>query len=376
MIYFDNASTTQQIGSPSSFFNPSSPHSLGIKADRALRDARIRISSIFNCLNLQSSNYSISNTTPTFSHDDFIFTSGGTESNNLAILGFALSNIRKCPSLVFSPYEHPSIIAPINFACERKWAQGANINAIPQGTALITISQVNHETGDINNIRNLVSWIKENNPSAIIHVDGAQGFCKEKLCFDSVDMYSFSGHKVHGPVGVGGLWVRKGIPLTPQLHGGGQEKGLRSGTENVAGIIQMTEAIEFLANAIEVNHAHVTAIKQIMLGLAKLTDVTINTLGDNSSPYILNMSFLGVKGEVLVHALSEKGLFVSMGAACRSRKSSKSALELMGFSSEAAKSAIRFSFSHLNTLEEAATACELVSTEVKRFRKMKGFKSK
>jgi len=375
MIYFDNAATTQPTGSPNLFHNPSSPHALGIKADRALRDARARVSIIFGKLNTHSASATFISHSSSFSSDEFIFTSGGTESNNMAILGHVFSNMRQGTSLVFAPHEHPSITAPCNFACERNWAKHAHIDAIPQGNALVSLSHVCHETGDINDINSIAADIKSRNPFAIIHVDGAQGFCKENFCLDSIDMYSFSGHKVHGPAGVGGLWIRKGTALTPLLYGGEQENELRSGTENVTGIIQMTDAIETLAHNIEEYRSHVAAIKKVMAGLCdNLPDVVINSSGASSSPYILNMSFLGVKGEVLVHALSEKGLYVSMGAACRSRKSTKSALELMGFSSEIAKSAIRFSFSHTNTLKEAEHAYELVSSEVKRFRKMKGFR--
>jgi len=374
MIYFDNASTTKPIGSPHLFHNPSSPHALGIIAERALRDSRSSIALILNNLKPRFNKKII----PDFSvsPDEITFTSGGTESNNLAILGYALSNLRKGSTLVSSSYEHPSITAPINFASARQWASTALLDMVPSsGNVLVSISQVNHETGDINEVSNLATNVKIKNPEAVIHVDGSQGFCKERINLDSVDMYSFSGHKCHGPVGVGGLWVGKGIALSPLAHGGGQEKGLRSGTENVAGIVQMTEAVEGLSQSIEENYSHVSEIKKTLSSLRDdLPDVMVNSLGETISPYILNMSFLGVKGEVLVHALSEKGLYVSMGAACHSRKSSYSALELMGFSSDRAMSAIRFSFSPYNTLEEAECARELVIAEVMRFRKMKGFK--
>jgi len=367
MIYFDNASTTTSTTSPHSFYNPSSPHSLGIKAERALRDARAELISFFNSAALSSS--SALSSAP----GDVIFTSGGTESNNLAILGYALTNIRRGSTLISAYYEHPSLLSPIEFACERQWSKKASSNSIPPGNVLLSISHVNHETGDINDINNIAHEAKKINPGAIILVDGVQGFCKEELCLDLIDMYSFSGHKMHGPFGVGGLWIRKGVNLTPLQHGGGQENALRSGTENVSGIIQMVEAFEILNSQFDKNYALVANIKKILLGLRDvLQDITINSLNANTSPYILNMSFLGVKGETLVHALSEKGLYASMGAACRNRKRTKSGLELMGFSPEIAESAIRLSFSPYNTVEEAEQARDIIISEVQRFRKLKG----
>jgi len=367
MIYFDNASTTQPIISPSAFYNPSSPHVLGIMAERALRGARLVIAAALNC-----------------SASEIIFTSGGTESNNHAILGYTLAHMKQGVSLISSPYEHPSILAPIQFARDKGWASSHNSKCpykcsdellIPKGNILISISHVNHETGDIHDLSAISSAIKKQNPDAIIHVDGVQGFCKENICIDDVDIYTFSGHKCHGPTGVGGLWVKKGINLTPLLHGGGQESNKRSGTENISGIIQMAEAIEVLTQTKEVNHAHVAAIKEIMVGLKDvLPDVYVNSLSSSVSPYILNISFLGVRGEVLVHALSEKGLYTSMGAACRSRKNAKPALSIMGFAQDIAESAIRFSFSHLNTVDEAKLARDIIIEQVKRLRRLLGAK--
>ena len=362
MIYFDNAATTMPMHSSLVFHNPSSPHVLGIKSERALRDARNQIASALGSGTGQN-------------QGDIIFTSGGTESNNLAILGFALAFAKQGVSLISTPYEHPSILAPIQHASDRGWAGGmSDLKQIPQGNVLVSLSHVNHETGDINDVNKIGADIKQINPTAVIHIDGVQGLCKEAVCLDNIDMYSFSGHKCHGPMGVGGLWVRKGVRLTPLLHGGGQESGLRPGTENVSGIVQMAEAVSGQTKAMAVNYAHVTAIKNVLLSLQEeLPDVCVNAMGANTSPYILNMSFMGVKGEILVHALSEKGICVSMGAACRSRKKGQPALEIMGFAPKIAESAIRFSFSALNTLEEAMLAREIIIGEVNRFRKLIAF---
>ena len=360
MIYFDNAATTSPIYTPQIYHNPSSPHALGIKAERALSDARNKISKIINCAS-----------------DEIIFTSGGTESNNLAILGYSLSHCKQKTNLISTPYEHPSILAPIQFAHSRGWAN-ASINTLfqtPSGNVLVAISHVNHETGDIFDINTIADSIKKDNPTALIHVDGVQGFCKEAVCLDNIDLYSFSGHKCHGPTGVGGLFIRKGIKLTPLISGGKQENNRRSGTENVSGIVQMAEAAEKLNHEIPANHLHVSNIKAIFISLSDaLSDININSIGSHTSPYILNISFLGVKGEILVHALSEKDIYVSMGAACNSRKNSRSALELMGFEPQIAQSAIRLSFSPFNTLCEAEIARDVIIKEVKRLRRILGIK--
>ena len=358
MIYFDNAATTSPITPPQLFHNPSSPHALGIKAERALRHSHKTISTI-----LSSSSYQAA-------PEEIIFTSGGTESNNLAILGYSLANLRHNISLASAPHEHPSILAPIQFAQEQGWARAVSLESQP-GPALICLSHVNHETGDINDIEAISSNTKKTSPDSVIFVDGAQGFCKEKICLRNVDMYSFSGHKCHGPLGTGCLWVKKGLRLTPLHHGGGQENGKRSGTENVPAIVQMAEAAEIMHRNLSANYEHVTKIKSILLGLKEsLPDVEINSISNQVSPYILNMSFLGLKGEILVHALSEKNIFVSMGAACRSRKRAKPALELMGFAPEIAVSAIRFSFSPYNTLEEAEQAHAVIAETVTQLRRL------
>ena len=378
MIYFDNAATTHPIAEARVYHNPSSPHALGIKAERAIRAARATLASVLGCAS-----------------DEIIFTSGGTESNNLAILGYTLAHMKLGVCLITSPYEHPSILGPMQFADERGWGKAhvistsqdniagladailyGNSASTPDDSALtdntlISVSHVNHETGDINNINAISTSLKKIIPGVKIHVDGAQGFCKENINLRNIDLYSFSGHKIHGPVGAGGLWVRKGVRLVPLQHGGGQEGGMRSGTENVGAITQLAEAAGIMHHGVVSNRSHVADIKAVMLSLHDaLSDVCINVLGCETSPYILNMSFLGVKGEVLVHALSEKGIYVSVGAACRSRKRARSALEIMGFAPEIAESAIRFSFSPYNTLEETEQARDTIIKEVTRLRKV------
>jgi len=347
MIYLDNAASTPLLkyNVKEILGNPSSPHALGIAAEKNLNQARKQLSSILKCLS-----------------SEVVFTSGGTESNNLAIIGLAMANRRKSITFFAQPWEHPSVLEPLKFVKE----QGlADITLAPYedwvsrtttSTPIAIISHVNHETGDINDITAIAATLKQKYPQAVMIVDGAQGFCKEPLNLFNIDIYTFSGHKFHAPTGTGGLMKRNNIRLTPLFYGGGQENKLRPGTENVNAIAQMARTAETLTNNFANNHAHVSAIKSTLVEICHILPYAhINSL-HTISPYILNMSFTGLKGEVLVHALSKKGIYTSMGAACKSRKNSKTSLEAMGFSRERAESAIRFSFSHMNTIEEVVAA--------------------
>lgn len=353
MIYFDNAATTPTLPylNCDIFGNPSSPHGLGIKAERALYDAR---KVFFN-----------------ISDNELTFTSGGTESNNLAILGFVLANKRENIILFAEPWEHPSILEPIKHAelhlgVKSIIAPRQEWNTATGGKSLACLSHVNHETGDINDAQSIALELKKQNPSTTILVDGAQGFLKESLTLNNIDMYAFSGHKFHAPCGTGGLFVKKGIRLSPLFYGGGQEKNLRPGTENLEGIIKMSQAATFHLNN---SPHHVKEIYSIISGIKnELDGVEINSIANKTSPYILNMSFLGIKGETLVHMLSEKGVLASMGAACRSRKKIKTTLEEMGFGHS--QSAVRFSFSCLNTLEEAVQGREIIINCVNQLRRV------
>jgi cysteine desulfurase len=394
MIYLDNAATTQPItfaeNDNSAFFaNPSSPHGLGIMAERALSDARQILSEILHC-----------------KPKELIFTSGGTEANNLTVIGYASALAKKDKATIFAePWAHPSVLSPINYTVEQglATAQIAPKSAwvIPTaGAVLACLSHVNHETGDITNIAEIANHIKKTNPATVIFTDGAQGFCKDlnqTQAFTASDIYTFSGHKCHAPTGVGGLVVRGDIKIHPLFYGGGQENKLRPGTENVASIVHMTHAVQFLNERFEENYAHVIRLRDSLAEVIdEIPDSTVNVMsadynvcndvaGKNifyksdrfiyHSPFILNMSFYGTRGEVLVHMLSEKGICVSMGAACKSRnKRDKSALVVMGFFRETAEAALRFSFSHFNTLEEIEETKKVLITCVNQLRKISGYK--
>ena len=368
-IYFDNAATTPLCSAAKKillqdFANPSSPHALGLMAERAIKTAARDLSHILSCRS-----------------DEIIFTSGGTESNNLGILGaaFGLQSARgrhRHLHILATDQEHPSVTEPLGYLSS---LPGFSVTyAAPSGwgahvcedTAMICITQVGSETGDIFDI----SAVKKAFPKTIVFVDGAQGFCKADQPLSGADIYTFSGHKIHGPMGVGGLMVRQGLRLQPMIYGGGQQNRVRPGTENVHGILAMTAAIKTQASdqtKMEQERQHITSIKNILRTLEhEIPDAYINQITKNASPYILNMSFAGVRGETLTSLLSDHNLYISMGTACRTNKR-VSALESMGFSHERAKSAVRLSFSRMNTKEEALEAKEIIKSCVSTLRKIK-----
>jgi cysteine desulfurase len=337
MINFDNAATTDALG------NPASPHMLGINAERRLNAATEKTASFIGCR-----------------PDEIIYTSGGTESNNLAILGVAAGLARKGGVILTTPGEHPSVTEPLGYLAEggRFFVIEAPVNKwgdyLTEDIVFASCTHVYHETGDINNLEQAVKAVKGFNPKIILHVDGAQGFCKEQSPPSGVDLYSFSAHKFHGPSGIGGLVVKRGVLLKPLLYGGGQQRGLRPGSINMLGVLAATDAVEAAYLNLTERYNAVGKIKNIMLGITdELPDVLINAAGPDVSPYILNLSFAGVKGETLVHMLSERGIYVSMGAACSTKKGKALPLTRMGYCRERAESAVRFSFSYLNTTGEA-----------------------
>lgn len=377
MIYLDNSATTKpypevvQLVSATMedcYGNPSSLHTVGLEAERAVREASRRVR---RCLGGQET--------------QLVFTSGGTESDNLAILGAASALGRRGRRVVTSQIEHPAVSEAMN----KLETMGFEVIRIPVDksgsidldrlgeavnpeTVLISVMHVNNETGAIQPIDEL-SRLKG---QALFHTDAVQSFGKIHLSAGQADLISLSAHKIHGPKGVGALAFRKGIRLIPQLVGGGQEQGLRSGTENVPGIAGFGLAAEMAAATLEARAKAASELRaRLLAGIrGTIPDIRVNSPEDGS-PFILNVSFLGTRGEVLLHRLEQEGVCVSTGAACSSRKRGKSpVLVAMGLSEREIEGAIRFSLGAFNTSEDIDIALERLQSAVAQFRKLGSFR--
>lgn len=359
MIYFDHSATTHpysevldtfQKVSSRFFANPSSIHSLGGEVEQLLLQATKQIA---NMLHIQP--------------DTLLFTSGGTEANNLAIKGIALEYKKRGRHIITTSIEHPSILE----ACKALEKQGFTVTyinpdskgridveevrkAITDQTILISIMHVNNELGTIQPIEEIAN-IAQMNPKLFFHVDHVQGFGKIPFSYThpGIDLFTVSGHKIHGLKGTGFLYKRNGIRLSPLLHGGGQQQGLRSGTENVAGIVSLARAIRMTFEKMKENPDHIFHLNRIMRqGLEELSDLIVNS-PKNSAPHIINLSVPGMKPEVLIHALGEEDIYVSTKSACSSKSKDESAvLAACGLDRSRTTSALRVSFSYSNTEEE------------------------
>ena len=377
-IYLDNSATTRVKKEivdgvikilTENYGNPSSLHHKGVEAEKILNYSRDMVARILKC-----------------DRDDKIyFTSGGTESNNLAIRGYLKANKHKGNHIITTAIEHPSVMN--TFLDMEK--QGYEVDILPvdpmgyintedlksmvtDETALISVMMVNNEIGTIEPIKEISAIAKEK--GAILHVDAVQAY--GKLDFGvkdyGIDMLSVSGHKIHGLKGSGVLYVDKNIKLLPILTGGGQEMNVRSGTENVPGIYALGKASELLLGKIEENARYLYKLKgRFVEELNDLEGWSINGPGLNeAAPHIINISFSGIRGEVLVHALEEYGIYVSTGSACSSKRNSESSvLKAIGLKPNALKGVIRVSFSILNTEEEIVKAADAIKETVPELRK-------
>jgi len=357
-IYFDNGATTRVYPEvrevmvkvlEEEYGNPSSMHRKGLVAEHHLKRTREIIASSMKV-----------------DPKEIIFTSGGTEANNLAIIGTALANQRNGKHIITSTIEHASVYNPFFFLEEI----GFEVTFIPvdkngiirldllkeavrKDTILVSVMAVNNEIGSVMPMEEIGKIIKEANPDTYYHADCVQAYGKMKLFPRKwkVDMLSISGHKIHGPKGSGALYVRKGVKIKPILYGGNQEQALRAGTENVPAIAGLGVAAEKIYENHEEKTAYLKEIKGYFLDkVMKLPDVT-NHSGD--APHIASVSFLKVRSEVLLHALEDKGICVSAGSACSSNKPAVSGtLKGIGLKKEEYESTLRFTFSCYNTKEE------------------------
>ncbi|MFP4021463.1 MAG: cysteine desulfurase family protein, partial [Halanaerobium sp.] len=300
---------------------------------------------------------------------EIIFTSGGTESNNLAIRGITEAYKNRGKHLITSPIEHSSVAELFKALENENWEvdivkvdQQGHVDLdhlkslITDETLLVSIMQVNNELGTIQPIKKIAELIKENNPLSFFHVDGVQAFGKIYSNLNSwlVDLYSISGHKIHGPKGVGALYIKKGINLKPLVYGGGQERNLRSGTENIPGIAGLKEAVKNLPQFSAENNIDSNLAKKrdyLFEQLQKIEDLIINS-PTAGAPHIINFSIPGIKGETMLHAMESQGIYISTGSACSSKTKGSRIINACGLSEARSESALRASLNRQITIED------------------------
>ena len=361
--YLDNSATTcvyQETADlvcdlmVNHYGNPSAMHQKGVEAEQYIRTAQETLAKILKV-----------------KEKEIFFTSGGTESDNWALVGTAMANKRTGNHIITSAIEHPAVSAPLAFLEE----QGFRITRLPVNkeglvdvneleeaitpeTILVSIMYVNNEIGAVEPIGEIGRRIKAKNPKTYFHVDAIQAFGKYRIYPKrmGIDMLSVSGHKIHGPKGSGFLYIDEKVKIRPLILGGGQQNGMRSGTDNVPGIAGLGVAAEMVYTDFDKKIQHLYDLKQRMAeGLKELGDVTINGMPLNEgAPHIMSVTFHGVRSEVLLHTLEEFGVYISAGSACSSHKRKPSAtLIAMGLSRADVESTVRISFCEENTFEEA-----------------------
>jgi cysteine desulfurase len=380
--YFDNSATTrcsrpvaelmQQI-LMEDYGNPSSLHMKGVVAEKYIKTATEQIARALKV-----------------AEKEIIFTSGGTESNNLALIGTALANARAGKHIITSSIEHASVYNPLIFLEEMGYEvtylpvdhRGViSLDALEQAlrpdTILVSLMQVNNEIGTIEPIEAAAKLIHEKNPKTLIHVDAIQSFGKLRIYPRrlGIDMLSVSGHKIHGPKGIGFLYVKEKTKIKPIIHGGGQQKNMRSGTENVAGIAGLGLAVELLYTDFDEKIDRLYELREYLkAGIEGLEGTVVNGAeGRDAAPHILSVSFEGIRAEVLLHALEEQHIYVSTGSACSSNHPAISGtLKAIGVAQDLLDSTIRFSLSVDSTKEEADYVLETLKTllpMLRRFRR-------
>lgn len=378
-VYLDNSATTRVFPEVAELMtkimcedygNPSSLHMKGVRAEQYLRYAKETLAKLLKV-----------------AEKELYFTSGGTESDNLALIGAAMANRRRGNHLITTQIEHPAIIQTMHYLEE----QGFRVTYLPVDgygqirladlqramtpqTILVSIMHTNNEIGSLQPIEEAGALIKRMNPGTLFHVDAVQGFGKAKIFPKrmNIDMLSASGHKIHGPKGVGLLYVADKVKIAPLSHGGGQQMGLRPGTENVPGIVGMAKAAELLYQNYDEDIRHLYHCKKHFIeGINRLEQVQVNGLlpeepyGQRTAPHVVSVSFGGVRSEVLLHALEDSGIYVSAGSACSARKPQPSAtLRAIGVDKNLLESTIRFSFSVFTTIEEIDYALKVMYDKI------------
>lgn len=366
-VYLDNSATTRVFPEVAELMtkimcedygNPSSLHMKGVQAESYLRYAKETLAKILKV-----------------NEKEIFFTSGGTESDNMALIGCALANSRRGKHIITTQIEHPAILKTCAYlesigyrvtylpvdACGRISLSDLQKAMCPD-TILVSVMHTNNEIGALQPIAEAGALIKHMNPYTLFHVDAVQGFGKAKIYPKrmGIDLLSASGHKIHGPKGVGLLYIGERVKIQPLIYGGGQQMNLRSGTDNVPGAAGMARAAELLYEHYDEDMARLYRCKKYFMdGVRRIEGVQINGLlpdkpdGEGTAPHIVSVSVPGVRSEVLLHALEEKGIYVSAGSACSAHKPQPSAtLKAIGVDKPLLESTIRFSFSVYTTPEE------------------------
>ena len=375
MIFLDNASTTQIYDealnayvnySKNSYFNPSALYKAGSDINMELLKNRNEVLKLLGASLM----------------DKLIFTSGATEANNMAINGVLRKNMGK---LVFSYAEHPSVYNVAKELQEKgyqvEFVKLTNEGVVDEndfrekviGASFVSIMHVCNETGAINDIKRLVSIAKKVNKKVIFHSDGVQAIGKipVNFCDLGVDMYTISAHKIHGPKGVGALYVKDGINLKPLVYGGGQEFGLRSGTENSCGIIAFCMALQLSIMRLKENFEHVSKLKSAFIKELSTNFINYRIIStDDCSPYIVSFAIPYVKAETTLHMAEQDGVLLSNGSACSSRKSGNRILSAMGVGDVTINGSLRISFSEFNTEEEVIYAASILKLNCEKYLKI------
>ena len=386
-VYLDNSATTRTFPEVAELMskimcedygNPSSMHNKGVQAERYVRYGRETLAKILKV-----------------NEKEIYFTSGGTESDNLALIGCAMANYRAGKHLITTKIEHPAILQTMHYLED----QGFEVtylsvndkgqislqelqNAMRKDTILVSIMHTNNEIGAVEPIAEAGRLIKSTNPSTLFHVDAVQGFGKYRIYPKrmGIDLLSVSGHKIHGPKGSGFLYIKENTKIRPIIFGGGQQKGMRSGTENVPAIAGLGLAAKLIYGGHSEKTEKLYELKKMLIdGLYKIGDdnkcadgscgVVINGIDGidikETAPHVVSASFYGIKSEVLLHALAAKGVYVSSGSACSSNHPELSGtLKAIGVSDELLDSTIRFSFSVETTKEQVEYALEVLKKQL------------
>ncbi len=373
-IYLDNCATTKVCDEAvkaalkamtDDYGNPSSLHKKGMEAEALITSARKTVAGVLNC-----------------EADNIIFTSGATESNNMAILGGINARKRGGKTIVTDTIEHPSVSNAVAFFEKEGYKikkvapqKDGNflaedfVNAVDDDTVLLTFMMVNNELGTVFPYEEIVKKVRKKRPDVLIHIDAVQGFTKFPLNVKKVDVdfVSFSGHKIYAPKGIGGLYIKKGVRIEPVVHGGGQEKNLRSGTQSTPMIAGLEAAVKLCCeHSKEIAENYKFCNGYLKNAFKDINEIVINS-PENASDHVLNISVPGIPSEIMLHFLEQSEIYVSSGSACAKGEKS-TVLKSAGVSDERVKSALRISFSKDTTKEELDIFIDVLKQGIKRFK--------